>query len=467
MNRNRADLLLILLLLSSLGTHTDLLAQKTYSLEERAALFYENQEYKYAARLYDSLRWLNADNVFYLERAALSHKRSGAIQVSIQLYKKALNNDPGNLNFNYQLGDLYDLGGKTDSAIYFFSQALNLNPENIEILNRISILYIDSEKIDSAYFFSRKALEIAPGNPSAAYTRAMIYLKDSRYADAVDMARTGLERDSSYYLLYLPLGLAYFYRTNFSKASEAFRAGYLNHQDKSLFDDYLIGSILFQNTPEGVYSRIDESSILFTRDFLNSESNASEKAQTKEQYASLHTLFKKDPYRLGIHDFYKIYLSFVESENYTARLTQDEELDELWQNNLDELYINLAEEILEKIPVHFPLYERLSQIYSQRGDYTRAFEYLYKYHGFSRAILASGNGLSPETAFRLCYFEHKNEILSQLEYSIIGENITEREGKFYSEAEVLDAGNLLELYFDISLPVKRLGIEDRLLKQIK
>jgi len=145
--------------------------------------------------------------------------------------KRALENDPDNINFIIDLGKFYHDHNDPYKAVNLFEKAKELEPDNPKIHYYLALAKDKKGLTDEAQESANKALEIDPSFEKAKnflnvvnerqiiFTRAEpdLILYEPKYFDEA------LEIDESYAEIYFSLGYRNFHEENFDKAKDIFK----------------------------------------------------------------------------------------------------------------------------------------------------------------------------------------------------------------------------------------------------
>ncbi|MFW5819670.1 MAG: DUF4919 domain-containing protein [Bacteroidota bacterium] len=450
-----------ILFLITMGSILLLKAQDYTKLQERANYFYENEEYGIAIRLYDSLLSKFPENTLYLTRVADSYKNTGNIKKAISFYREALATDNFASDAMFGLASIYDETGNMDSAIYFFRNYINLHPDSPTGYNRLAISYMNMQGFkDSAIRVSKKAIEVDPDNPRSYYVNAMAYLNSSLPVDAIISAQKGLEYDSTYALLYMPLGIGYLQRGDYEKAYDFLKKGKEKSNEKEVFVEYMSISRLYMNTDKKKIEPEENNRVYFSRihskDLEKLVKNVRDES-SDYHYPDLLAKFNDHPLDFQLDEFFMLYLGFTTDKNYTPYFPENDVLDRLWESQKYQEYLNEARIYLLEHPVDYHIYHKMASVADYLGLEKLYYESLYRYQGFLRALMASGTGASVKEAMVICFPWHKNSIMSELGYSILDQTVIKVKNEVYERVTAADAlGNKKDLYFNISIPYHEL-----------
>ncbi|GAL87304.1 putative uncharacterized protein [Sporocytophaga myxococcoides] len=179
-----------------------------------------------------------------------------------------------------------------------------------------------------------------------------------------------------------------------------------------------------------------------------------------KRFNSLDTTLKKE-------DFKHLYYGFAFRENYFPF-----EMDELEKRLKDLNYakkfedvIDLADSIGHSVPTDLTvLFEKsyaLRSLAKKEEVIVRS-----KYNVLLKAVLASGDGKSPETAYQVVFFGDEMEVLSALGFRILERQTILKDNRFY-DVWILGKNKqkLEKLYFDVTIPHK--FEEQQLIKDLK
>ncbi|MCS6870151.1 MAG: DUF4919 domain-containing protein [Anaerolineae bacterium] len=137
-----------------------------------------------------------------------------------------------------------------------------------------------------------------------------------------------------------------------------------------------------------------------------------------------------NPYRSGATDAGLIEL--MRAENWSAAAARCERL--------------IAEDYL-----HAPLHLTMSYIYQQLEDEERAAWHLAFARGLIGSLLSSGDGRSPETAFKVITVREEYEMLRALSLESLGQRLIAENDRYYDVLTVRDAnGAEGEIFFEVT-----------------
>lgn len=449
------------LLLFIIGSAAILSAQNYPDMEERANEFFENEEYSMALRLYDSLINKFPRNPFYLTRAADSYLNIGNIEKAISIYKEALEADSLYSDAIFKLASLYDETGIPDSSIHYFRKYINLHPDAPNGYNRLAIAFMSQPGYeDSAIDVSKQSIKIDPDNPRSYYVNAIAYLNNSLPVSAISAARKGLRYDTTYALLYMPLGIGYLHRGDYKEAYDFLKKGMAKSNEKEVFVEYTSIAKLYLNTGTKHIKQEDNNRVYFSRIHtknLDKLLKEVRKESSEYYYPDLLAKFNDHLLEFRLDEFFMLYLGYTTDKNYSPYFPENEVLEKLWDNEKYNEYINEARIYLLEHPVNFHIYLKMARVSEYLDQEELHFKNQFRYHGFLKALMATGNGESTKEAITICFPWHKNSIMSEMGYEILEHTIIKDENEVFERVTGKDkAGNKKEVYFNISIPYKEL-----------
>ncbi len=137
-----------------------------------------------------------------------------------------------------------------------------------------------------------------------------------------------------------------------------------------------------------------------------------------------------NPYRSGAPDAELIDL--MRAENWSAAVVRCEQL--------------LADDYM-----HAPLHLTLSYIYQQLEDEGRAAWHLQFARGLISSLLSSGDGRSPQTAFKVITVREEYEMLRALSLESLGQRLIAQDDRYFDVLTVRDgSGAEGEVFFEVT-----------------
>lgn len=137
---------------------------------------------------------------------------------------------------------------------------------------------------------------------------------------------------------------------------------------------------------------------------------------------------------------------FQPQEADVTIITQLKKARELWNNkNIDEA-ISTAKELLKAYPGSIAAAAELAGMYKDiQAKYGRDAE------GLVQSVLASGDGKTPATAYKVITVDEEYTILSYLKLKLISQRLHNQDNKAYDAMQVKDSsGTEKTIYFDVT-----------------
>ena len=132
--------------------------------------------------------------------AGLAHLRENRPVLALELFRKAIKEDPKNAYAYKGLGLTYAQLGKLSEAIASFRKALELNPYYVDVRNDLgSTLVLSGKRAEGKAEFLAAFND--PTNPTpeiSARNLGQAYLEEKNYREAVNWFRTSFTRNKSY-----------------------------------------------------------------------------------------------------------------------------------------------------------------------------------------------------------------------------------------------------------------------------
>lgn len=152
--------------------------------------------------------------------------------LAARLYKTLIAENPENIEFKIELGNLYVKSGKDDQALSVFRRIQSENSDNnsnIEILMAMSGIYRRQKKYDESVAVLEQALMIGTDSPKKhseiSYNLGFTYRLMGNYDDAINCFEDVVEENPKDVLTYNHLGAIYALQSKNEKAIESYQRG--------------------------------------------------------------------------------------------------------------------------------------------------------------------------------------------------------------------------------------------------
>jgi tetratricopeptide (TPR) repeat protein len=437
--------------------------QEKDSSLNKARYYMENNEYGMAISILNSYSIQFPEEYIPYELSGDCLTDSGSYDEAIKYYLKVMDIKPDLTRIFFKLGNTYEMKEKSDSSIYFFMKFLKFYPHSVEGHLRLAILYMNrtADKRDSSLFYASQANKIEPGNSRALNILAMSYFSIDQYDQASRIAVEGLKRDSINIHLLQTAAISSFFLRDFKTSCIYFKKAIDIDPKNTLIRDYHAQSLLMRNTEPGKIFFRSDGSVGFHN--FNSENISEIEKNSNNQngsyhYSNLIKIFHDNPAELGLDQYFMLYYGFTNQPDYTPYKEIDKELKEYAGNDLSEAS-TIAEDLVLKYPVYFPIYYTLAKIHYQLGNYNKYSEYILLYYGFLESVKATGEGINPSTAIIVIETDHEYEVALNRGYSVYSRKLISDGGHKFDILSVNDIhGNNFNIYFNIEKPYHKLMI---------
>ncbi len=157
-------------------------------------------------------------------------------------------------------------------------------------------------------------------------------------------------------------------------------------------------------------------------------------------------------------EFFYMYYGYPFYKDYNPTEVYSR-LDSLFNESInkanDSLVIRYGKEILEKDPVNIGAMMRLYLIYRYQKDMKNAIEYRYKYQNLISAIIKSGDGEAPQSAYYVINKRDEYDLLLNMKLLYVSDEIKVYDGIHYDVVEIEDNPMGIEkVFFNIEKPYK-------------
>ena len=146
-----------------------------------------------------------------------------------RIYKNLILDDPKNLDYKMQLGNLYVKAGKDDQALTIYNQVKRADTENLDALVAISGIYRRQKKYEESVAVLEQALVVCEDDPKSrakiSYNLGFTYRQMGNLDDAINCFEEVVEENPSDVLANNHLGAIYALKEKHTKAIEAYNRG--------------------------------------------------------------------------------------------------------------------------------------------------------------------------------------------------------------------------------------------------
>ena len=149
--------------------------------------------------------------------------------LAAKIYKNLILEEPDNIDYKMQLGNLYIKAGNDDQALTIFKQIEKNDNENLEALVAISGIYRRKGKFEESVAFLEQALVICEADPKSrakiSYNLGFTYRQMGNYEDAIKCFEEVVDDNPSDVLANNHLGAIYALQGKHTQAIEAYNRG--------------------------------------------------------------------------------------------------------------------------------------------------------------------------------------------------------------------------------------------------
>ncbi|MCR4822992.1 MAG: tetratricopeptide repeat protein [Treponema sp.] len=149
--------------------------------------------------------------------------------LAAKIYKNLILEEPENISYKMELGNLYVKAGKDDQALTIFNQIQKTDSENLDALIAVAGIYRRQKKYEESIGVLEQALVTCEENPKSrakiSYNLGFTYRQMGNYNDAINCFEEVVEENPSDVLANNHLGAIYALQGKHDKAIEAYNRG--------------------------------------------------------------------------------------------------------------------------------------------------------------------------------------------------------------------------------------------------
>lgn len=195
----------------------------------------------------------------YYDLAELYSKTKAEPNKTIDLFTKAVKENPNNDLLNLYLGDAYYSNREFDKSLENYKKSVELNPNNVDSYGKIIGLYWDLNDNENVMKFANEAIKNNKEFAMGYLWLGSSYLRQNKINDAIASIKKSINVKPDFVVAYNSLGMAYKVAKKYDEAIEQFSKALelnANYQESALNlgDTYVIKGDY--NSAEKVYEGI-------------------------------------------------------------------------------------------------------------------------------------------------------------------------------------------------------------------
>jgi hypothetical protein len=116
--------------------------------------------------------------------------------------------------------------------------------------------------------------------------------------------------------------------------------------------------------------------------------------------------------------------------------------------------LQLADAWLQRLPIDADVHLMVAMCYKEKGDLPNMCQHLNAFYGLLASITASGDGLTPQTAFKVVSRDEESSLIQEIDGHVTSQKLSGNIDQLKVERR---SGKSLTLYFDVSAHLKAPG----------
>ena len=320
-----------------------------------------------------------------------------SLQQAYDFVNTAIKKSPGNYNFYYLKASIEYKARLYELALRSINKALEINPESAKLLVfKAQVLY-QLQRYDQAIKILEPIVHSGRvSNLNPYYYLAWSYYYTAQYEKAIETCEQALDVDNQIPEFYQILAYTYIAQGDYNKAQKAAdKLLSLSPGDMSAYN-LKISATLYSRTPANVigsdkkFTKINALNLGYILSALDEQSSP-------YYFDRLWNKFQSKPDRLSLDEYAMLYLGYA-LRNGVAR-TKPAQYMTLYSQGQYEQCILEAQKALQQYPLDQNAYFYLALSYQQLTKPELFIKNLTIYHGLQKAIVATGDGMSYQTAY--------------------------------------------------------------------
>jgi tetratricopeptide (TPR) repeat protein len=169
----------------------------------------------------------------------------------------------------------FRLNGEYDSALVYYRRAINEDPDNLDAVIGYGNSHLGKQQYDSAFYYYDKVMETDPTHVYASYNKSLARYNQQSYDRAIEEGKKTLAIDPTYHSADVIIADSYYAQVNYDSALRYYTNAYDNdirspwichvlgylHQQKGNTDQAIAlyqEAISYDSTMTEVYERLGE-----------------------------------------------------------------------------------------------------------------------------------------------------------------------------------------------------------------
>ena len=145
--------------------------------------------------------------------------------LAVKLYKTLLKDEPDNLVYLKELGNIHVKNGEDEKAIPYFEQIITFHSQDVDAMISLGAIYRRLQRYEDSIIILNRALDEGENGAMLNYTLGFTYKEMKQYDDAIDCFEIAISENPTDVLAYNHLGSIYLERKEYQKSINSFKRG--------------------------------------------------------------------------------------------------------------------------------------------------------------------------------------------------------------------------------------------------
>lgn len=145
--------------------------------------------------------------------------------LAVKLYKTLLKEEPDNLVYLKELGNIHVKNGEDEKAIPYFEQIITFHSQDVDAMISLGAIYRRLQRYEDSIIILNRALDEGENGAMLNYTLGFTYKEMKQYDDAIDCFEIAISENPTDVLAYNHLGSIYLERKEYQKSINSFKRG--------------------------------------------------------------------------------------------------------------------------------------------------------------------------------------------------------------------------------------------------
>lgn len=198
------------------------ISHKAEKLHQQGLHSFHDGNYELAANLIKQAVQINPDNQIYFYNLGIIYRQQGKSVDAIDCFQKAVQMKPDFVDAFFDMGVVFHCMQEYSEAIVRYEKTIQLIPDHFNAWYNMGIALKDQNKFAEALSCYQKALSIKPGSAETFFEMGFVYQHDKNLDTAIDCYQKAVQINPNHHQAWFNMGIAYRELEKFDEALSSY-----------------------------------------------------------------------------------------------------------------------------------------------------------------------------------------------------------------------------------------------------